>query len=48
MSFIQYKQLPVDDSWDAIVVGSGVGGLTAAALLSSYAGKTLKALAAAL
>ncbi len=39
MSFIQYKQLPVDDSWDAIVVGSGVGGLTTAALLSGYAGQ---------
>ncbi|HEY2122006.1 MAG TPA: NAD(P)-binding protein, partial [Chthoniobacterales bacterium] len=39
MSFIQYKQLPIDDSWDAIVVGSGIGGLTTAALLSGYAGQ---------
>ncbi|HKM58785.1 MAG TPA: NAD(P)/FAD-dependent oxidoreductase [Chthoniobacterales bacterium] len=39
MSFTQYKQLPIDDSWDAIVVGSGIGGLTTAALLSGYAGQ---------
>jgi choline dehydrogenase-like flavoprotein len=39
MKFTQYRQLSVDDSWDAIVIGSRIGGLTTAALLSSYAGK---------
>lgn len=39
MKFTQYRQLCIDDSWDAIVVGSGIGGLTTAALLSIYAGK---------
>ena len=34
-----YKQVTVDDNWDAIVVGSGIGGLTAAVLLSRYGGK---------
>ena len=31
---ISYKQHALDDRWDAIVIGSGIGGLTAAALLS--------------
>jgi len=36
---ISYKQHSLDDHWDAIVVGSGIGGLTAAALLSKYASR---------
>jgi all-trans-retinol 13,14-reductase len=34
---ISYQQHTLDDRWDAIVIGSGIGGLTAAALLSKYA-----------
>jgi all-trans-retinol 13,14-reductase len=34
-----YKQHPVEDRWDAIVIGSGIGGLTAAAMLAKHAGK---------
>jgi len=34
-----YKQSALDESWDAIVIGSGIGGLTAAALLARHAGK---------
>ena len=34
-----YKQHSLDDRWDAIVIGSGIGGLTAAALLSRHAHK---------
>ena len=34
-----YKQETLDDHWDAIVIGSGIGGLAAAALLSAHAGK---------
>ena len=35
-----YKQHPgLADQWDAIVIGSGIGGLTAAATLSKLAGK---------
>ena len=34
-----YKQNPVADQWDAIVIGSGIGGLTAAALLAKDGGK---------
>src|ERR1700675_317114 len=36
---LSYKQHPVQDSWDAIVIGSGIGGLTVAALLAKHAGK---------
>ena len=36
---ISYKQHSLDDRWDAIVIGSGIGGLTAAALLSRHAHK---------
>ena len=39
MEAISYKDAVVDGTWDAIVVGSGIGGLTSAALLSLYAGK---------
>src|SRR5678815_1465767 len=34
-----YKQHPPGDAWDAIVIGSGLGGLGVAALLAKYAGK---------
>jgi all-trans-retinol 13,14-reductase len=34
-----YLQGPVDDQWDAIVIGSGMGGLAAAALLAMFGGK---------
>ncbi len=33
-----YKQAQLAEEWDAIVIGSGIGGLTAAALLSVMAG----------
>jgi len=36
-----YKQHPVDDAYDAIVIGSGMGGLTAAALLAKHGGVVL-------
>jgi len=36
-----YKQTEVDERWDAIVVGSGLGGLASAALLSSQGKRTL-------
>jgi all-trans-retinol 13,14-reductase len=34
-----YKQAKLTEQWDAIVIGSGIGGLTAAALLGKHAGK---------
>ena len=39
MKPLSYKHAPLDDVWDAIIVGSGIGGLATAALLSHYAGK---------
>lgn len=36
-----YKQTEVDERWDAIVIGSGLGGLTTAALLSSMGKRVL-------
>jgi len=39
MSFHSFKQHQLEDKWDAIVIGSGIGGLAAAALLSAEAGK---------
>jgi all-trans-retinol 13,14-reductase len=36
---ITYKQARLAEQWDAIVIGSGIGGLTAAVLLGSHAGK---------
>jgi all-trans-retinol 13,14-reductase len=34
-----YRQQSIKDNWDAIVIGSGIGGLTCAALLARYGGK---------
>jgi all-trans-retinol 13,14-reductase len=34
-----YKQTQVADQWDAIVIGSGIGGLATAALLAKHGGK---------
>jgi len=34
-----YLQNPVADNWDVIVIGSGIGGLAAAALLAKHGGK---------
>jgi all-trans-retinol 13,14-reductase len=39
MKFPSYQNHSLDDSWDAIVIGSGIGGLATAALLSLYANK---------
>ncbi len=36
---IPYKQAKLAETWDAIVIGSGIGGLTAAVLLGAHAGK---------
>ncbi len=36
---ISYKRAQLSDDWDAIVIGSGIGGLTAAAMLSVHGGK---------
>jgi all-trans-retinol 13,14-reductase len=34
-----YKQAKLSEQWDAIVIGSGIGGLTAAVLLAMHGGK---------
>ncbi len=39
MKFSSYQHLSLADSWDVIVIGSGIGGLAAAALLSIYGRK---------
>jgi all-trans-retinol 13,14-reductase len=39
VSGIPYKQAKLSDHWDAIVIGSGIGGLTAAVLLAVHGGK---------
>ena len=39
MKPISCENFFLDDTWDAIVVGSGIGGLASAAFLSRYAGK---------
>jgi all-trans-retinol 13,14-reductase len=39
MRYLAYRSLPAHQPWDAIVIGSGIGGLASAALLSLYAGK---------
>jgi all-trans-retinol 13,14-reductase len=36
---ISYRHAKLADEWDAIVIGSGIGGLTAAVLLGMHAGK---------
>lgn len=36
---LSYKQHTIEDRWDAIVIGSGLGGLSVAALLSTFASK---------
>jgi all-trans-retinol 13,14-reductase len=36
---VSYKQHPPRDAFDAIVIGSGIGGLAAAALLAKHGGK---------
>ncbi len=36
---IPYKRAQLADAWDAIVIGSGIGGLTAAVLLGQYGSK---------
>ena len=38
-SGLPYKQAKLAETWDAIVIGSGIGGLTAAVLLGVHAGK---------
>src|ERR1017187_610266 len=38
-SGIPYKQAKLAETWDAIVIGSGMGGLTAAVLLGAQGGK---------
>lgn len=39
VNMVSYKQQTLEERWDAIVIGSGIGGLTAAALLAKHAGK---------
>jgi len=36
---VSYRQHPPSGEWDAIVIGTGIGGLTSAALLARHAGK---------
>jgi all-trans-retinol 13,14-reductase len=36
---VTYKQAKLAEQWDAIVIGSGIGGLTAAVLLGTHGGK---------
>ena len=36
---ISYKQHKLDENYDCIVIGSGIGGLTVAALLSRHGNK---------
>lgn len=38
-SGIPYKQARLEENWDAIVIGSGIGGMTAAVLLGEFGGK---------
>jgi all-trans-retinol 13,14-reductase len=39
MRIASYHQTMIDDTFDAIVIGSGIGGLTAASLLARHAGQ---------
>jgi flavin-dependent dehydrogenase len=34
---VSYEQVALDERWDAIVIGSGIGGLAAAVLLAKHA-----------
>jgi len=43
---IPYKQAKLVETWDAIVIGSGIGGLTSAVLLGAHAGKRVLVLPA--
>jgi all-trans-retinol 13,14-reductase len=36
---VSYRQHSLEDRWDAIVIGSGIGGLASAALLARHGGK---------
>jgi all-trans-retinol 13,14-reductase len=36
---VPYKKAELAEQWDAIIIGSGIGGLTAAVLLGQHAGK---------
>ena len=36
---VTYRQAKLAEAWDAVVIGSGIGGLTAAVLLGAHAGK---------
>lgn len=36
---VGYRQAKLEDAWDAIVIGSGIGGLTAAVLMAVHGGK---------
>ncbi len=36
---VAYKQATLTEEWDAIVIGSGIGGLTSAVLLGTHTGK---------
>ena len=38
-SGVPYKQAKLAETWDAIMIGSGIGGLTAAVLMGMHAGK---------
>ena len=37
----RYGKVDLEGTWDAIVIGSGMGGLATAALLAKHAGKRL-------
>jgi len=39
VSGVPYKQAKLVEQWDAIVIGSGIGGLTTAVLLAEHQGK---------
>lgn len=39
MAAIGYRQAKLNEGWDAVVIGSGIGGLTTAVLLAMHAGK---------
>ena len=45
---IPYKQAKLAEQWNAIMIGSGIGGLTAAVLLAVHGGKRVLLLEKAL